>query len=329
MSVSSIISTPEWTLQYQQYLAQAAKNAAAIRDLYREVIDRIADGELSPRALDEALPPFMQGNGAALANDLADISVRYLARLIDTGSEFAYELVERLLPGAVVRPDVPLPRLDATDWSAAIGRLAEYANRHSIAQFEMMQSVMQRVAAGDLTPAELQAGSAEFTNDRAAVGVLESVQFYFDLLRGLDEVSSDFALRYLRSVLGDDRHDAFGLSLRGAIGGVVVVRLAVTNTQIADATVRCVLTDLRRADGVGPAFVPDATITPERFVLEPGQERVVTLSMLLTREQFEPDRLYVGTLHVMAPAETLMSAPVEVQPFASPTGTPALDRSGS
>jgi len=29
MSVSSIISTPEWTLQYQQYLAQAANNAAA------------------------------------------------------------------------------------------------------------------------------------------------------------------------------------------------------------------------------------------------------------------------------------------------------------
>ena len=80
MSVSNIISTPEWTLQNQQYLAQAAKTAAEIRGLYREIIDRIAEGELSPRALDEALPAFLQANGAALTNDLAEISVRYLAR---------------------------------------------------------------------------------------------------------------------------------------------------------------------------------------------------------------------------------------------------------
>ena len=317
MSLSNAAS-PEWADHYQEYLAQAAANAAEIRDLYSEIIERIALGELSHQVLDQRLPAFLQLNGVTYANDLAEVSMRYLAGLIESGTAYSYELVERLLPGAAVRPRVAAPAFDTTDWSASVGQLSEFATRHSVAHLEMMRSVLERVASGELTPAEVHAGSTEYTTERTPESVRETVQLYFDMLRGLDEVSSDFATRYLRTVLGQEQRNGFVLAVRGAIGSSAMVRLAVSNTQSSDAAVRCVLTDLRRADGVGPAFEPDVTITPERFTLEPGQERVITLSLFLGRETFEPGPLYVGTLHVLAPGETLLAAPVNVQPFEAP-----------
>lgn len=302
----------EWADRYQQYLDQSAQNAARIRALYREIINCIASGELSSDVLDNRLPFFLQSAGPAYARDLATVSMRFLTGLVESGTDYSYDLVERVAPGAVDRPFIRPPQLEPHDWATWMGRLTEFAAKHSAAHIEMMRSVMDRVAAGDIVAADAQIASRDFNDEHLPESVQQTVRLYFDLLCGLDQVTSDLAVEYLMMVLGDEPDERFVLSVRGVIGGVATVRIAVTNTHSAPTSVRCVLTDLRRADGLGPAFEPEATITPERFPLQPGEERTVALSITLRPGVFFADVRYVGMLHVLAPGETLLVADVDV-----------------
>ena len=60
------------------------------------------------------------------------------------------------------------------------------------------------------------------------------------------------------------------------------MRLLVANDEPVSEAMRCAITDVRREDGVGPAFEPDVTITPTQFDLEPGAEVPVACSLLLS-----------------------------------------------
>ena len=54
--------------------------------------------------LDSRMPAFLQTHGADYANDIAELSMRFLSGLIDNGTRYSYELFDRILPGAVSSP---------------------------------------------------------------------------------------------------------------------------------------------------------------------------------------------------------------------------------
>jgi hypothetical protein len=314
MTAMTTESATDWTDGYQRYLASSARNGAIVRELYAEIIDRVARGELSQHAIEERSPAFVQAFAIDYANELAEVSVRFLTGIVASGTIYTQEIVDRFAPDLVALPDIRPPVPEAADWVTWLQRFAQFADQHHRARTEMLRVVMERVAAGEVEP--LPTG-APASPDQLPASARDMLSLYFDLLTGLDEVTTRFATRYLSTLLGERRGDDFVLRLRGTVGTIAKVRFAVRNTQTSDTSVRCVISDVRRQDGVGPAFVPDAALTPERFDLTPGEERAVTLAVNLAPDRFEAGRRYVGTLQVLSPEGTLLTTSVHVEP-ASP-----------
>ncbi|MEA2506705.1 MAG: hypothetical protein QOH48_1323 [Actinomycetota bacterium] len=306
-------ATADWVARYQEYLTRAGDRSKGTQDLYRRIIGRVAEGELTPGAVEGLLNSFLQLHGAEYADKLAEISMRFLTGVVQAGTTYSYELVDRIVPGAVSAPETSPPEFEAADWSDWFGRLTDYATQESAAVLEAVRSVIEGVASGSLKPDAVEEISATHSYERLPESVARMVTLYFDLLSGLEGFSSKFGEQYLKSLLGPDDPDAFAVDLKGSLGEVAVVRLAVANTASESTSVRCVCTDVRRADGVGPAFEPDITISPERFALAPGDERSVALSLTLDDGAYEAGALYVGTFHVLTPDETLLEVPLRIR----------------
>jgi hypothetical protein len=303
----------QWTARYQEHLARTATRSRRTHEQYREVMARVAAGELAPEAIDGRLNLFLQLHGAEYADALAQLSMRFMTGVVHARTAYAYELLERIVPGSDTPPVEAAPALAPTDWSNWFQRLADYASRENGAVTAAARSLMERVATGELAPADMASRPDVQVDERLPRSVLDMVALSFDLLSGIDELSSRFGDQYLGSVLESGDPDAFSLRLEGPLGTTVVARLAVANTEAETASVRCVVTDVRRADGIGPAFEPDVTIDPERFVLAPGEESTVILSLVLDEAAYAPNVRYLGVLHVLTPEETLLELPLRVR----------------
>ena len=131
------------------------------------------------------------------------------------------------------------------------------------------------------------------------------------MLNGLDEANTAFGVDYLRSITRRaERPDS--IELGGRLGESVRVRLLVANDEPVSAPMRCAITDVRREDGVGPAFEPEVTITPAAFDLAPGAEVPVACSLLLS-DVFAPDVTYVGEFRVLTDTATVLEIPLRVR----------------
>ena len=95
--------------------------------------------------------------------------------------------------------------------------------------------------------------------------------------------------------------------------------LAVTNTASGRTQIGWTLTDVRRTDGVGKAFVPAVTVFPEILELAPDEEGTLTVSLLLDPSQFDPGALYSGMLYVTGSAGFQVEVQLRILAVANPT----------
>ena len=175
---------------------------------------------------------------------------------------------------------------------------------------------MEKVASGALSPDGMHASSEEFHGEHLPGTVDELVTLFFDLMTRLEQAHADFGNRALLTVLdlpGETETGETSLELVGPIGKTASARLAVANNESEPTALRAVMTDVRRSDGIGPAFDPDVTIRPMRFTLAPLAEEVVTLTVRLAAKAFEPGPEYVGTLHILSPGRTVLAVPVRIR----------------
>jgi hypothetical protein len=86
------------------------------------------------------------------------------------------------------------------------------------------------------------------------------------------------------------------------------------------------VSDLRRADGVGPAFDPKVTFTPDGLDLGPGEEGSLRVSLELDPADFQADRLYVGSLYVTGHGEPDFEVPLRITPKTASTTEPNVKR---
>jgi len=112
---------------------------------------------------------------------------------------------------------------------------------------------------------------------------------------------------------GEAEPGEVSLDLVGPIGGTASARLAVANNESEPTTLRAVMTDVRRTDGIEPAFDPDVTIRPARFTLSPLAEEAVTVTVRLGAAAFEAGLEYAGTLHVLSPGRAVLAVPVRIR----------------
>jgi hypothetical protein len=306
----------EWAARYREYVERSIARASRTQDLNRDLIKRVASGELAPWTIESHYATFAATHAAAYAQQMAEVTMTYLAGLVQMGSTYSYELVEAVLPGAAALPEVPPPTFDpssSADWFADLTSFAAAENRRVT---EMLRRLMEKVATGELTPANVEEVSARFHSEHVPVSTSQLVELYLDLLTGLEEVHGSFGERYLRTIPGlipaAGAPSGRGVEVAAALGDSVSVRFAVANTDLERAAVRCSLTGVRRADGVGPAFDPIVGIRPEQLDLPAGSEELVELTVHTDGVHFQAGSAYEGVFRVANDSRTLLELPVTI-----------------
>jgi hypothetical protein len=305
----------EWAAWYTHLLTRATGQSARTLELYQQILAAIARGELAPTALQDLLPGFLQARGANYTNALTELTTKFYGSLVEIGAAHSRELAELVVPGGSV-PDVPPPRFDSTDPLQWFQRLMEYAGQLNARALKIYQTHLNRVAAGETTTEQLQRTMSEYLERRLPEHLRQAGQSYFQLLSELNDIRAKYEEDYLLGVLASLKRpggdQAFALTLTGPLGGVASGSLSVANTTAERAHVRSRVTEVRRADGVGPAFTPKTTIAPEHVELGPGEEVTLRLSVHLDKADYDTNVLYVGELHVTGHGEPRLEVPLRI-----------------
>jgi hypothetical protein len=321
-----------WYARYSEYIQRSIARAGRAQDLNREVIRRVAAGQLAPATLESHLSTFAAVHAFSYAEQVANITMAFLVGLIRAGSAYAHELVRVVLPGAVPPPELDAPEFErgkSADW---FRDLTLFAAAENVRVTAMLRMVMEKVEAGELTPAEVQQVSSEFHAEHLLNSTSRLVELYLDLLTGLEEAHAAFSEQYLQSLMGADHNRAAQLAgaaeIDAVLGQSTSIRFAVTNTDPGPVVVECTLSEIRRADGVGPAFDPVADTTPRRLELLPDAEATVELRIHADASHFQPGTLYDGVFRVASATRTLLELPLRIRAVApEPTpGPPSPDQ---
>lgn len=282
-----------WSASYTQSLTRMMERSARVLDLNYLVLHEMARGEVSLDAL-----------RIAGAQSLTTHGPSYVARVTERHAQFFAGML-RAATGVEDRP----PTYDATDPAGWFRRLIVYVAEGHGRQVRALSGAAESAAAGTTSPADaVQAlGSEAATPSMDALGPLVA-----DLLSGLAEAGAAFEEEYLREVLTSRSASREGLRLRASLGDVASVSLSLENTGDERTTFRCLVTDVRRADGIGPAFMPAIAVDPDGLVLEPHQEGQVRLALALEAEAYAPDALYVGAVRVLGHDEGSLDVPLTI-----------------
>jgi hypothetical protein len=102
------------------------------------------------------------------------------------------------------------------------------------------------------------------------------------------------------------------LALSASPGDTAASSLIVENSGSEPLLVSCQATTVRRADGVGPAFVPAIALAPLEHTVGPGEELQVRTALPLDPGVYEPDVLYVGALRLMRQQSLYLEVPLHI-----------------
>ena len=289
--------TADWSTSYSRYLTQSAALSARTLKLYQEALEQVSVGKLPATIFQDHLPRFAQAYAAEFSLQLAETGARFMTHLMHVGASFGQRAS---LDGE--EPELAPPRFDPHNPARWYEQLADYAGQLNARALRVYRAQLDRVARGEMTPSEVQQSASEQLAQRVPEYLQRLTQIYFDLLNGLNDIRAKYEEAYFRGVLaqaGDEDTDGpVVLSLFGVCGTTVSGSLAVTNTTPKRASISYRVTELRRADGIGPAFVPKLTILPEQPVLSSGEEAMVSLAVQLDAETFETDVPYVGAFNI-------------------------------
>lgn len=244
-----------WWTSYADYLARATGRSASTAQLFRQVLDCSARGQLPTSAFDGAHRSPREGDESDQGGEIA-ASARFFEALEAVGAARARELVDSVMSD----PTGPDPRR------------AEHVRRVNGLAFELLN----------------QLGDAAARHEA-------------QWLRGV-----------LASATGTDLSAPDGLRLDGRVGETASALLSVDNSSGAPVVIRCAASDVRRADGVGPAFAARLGIAPREIALGPGEQTALRVTVGLDSTAYEPDAEYVGTLSVFRDDHPRLDVPLRI-----------------
>ena len=304
----------EWLTAYADYLRRSAEQSANTLDLYQQITDCIVRGELAPTATQDMLGSFVQARGTAYSDRLAQLNMRFFSEMVRIGTAYAHDLGHALLPDAPAPPVVPA--FDASDPAGWFQQLGDYSQQLSASISGTYQMLADRAAAGDLAPGQIQEATNAHLQRRLPEYLSELGRLYFDLLDGLTELRVESEQEFLTGMLqranGDGHAESFELTLAAPLGESATASLSITNSRDEQARIRCDVSEVRRADGVGPAFAADVGIEPDGLELAPEEEGRLVVTLRLDEATYEPDVLYVGTLQIAGHGEPRLEVPLRI-----------------
>lgn len=287
-------NSKDWSTSYSTYLARSAALSARTLNLYQLALERISQGRLPPTIFQDHFPVFTMQHAAEFSNRLAEVGSKFLGNLVRLGSN-----VSPVPDAAGEREPVP-PQFDASNPSRWYEQMAEYAGQMNSRAIKTYRAQLDRVAAGEVTPSEVQQSTAEKMAHAVPEYMQKLTQLYFELLNGLIDFRSTYEETYFQSLLstaaGDDSEAAIRLMLSGPSGTTATASMSVANVTAQRTMIGHRIADVRRSDGAGPSFIPAIKFTPEALELDPEEEGTLSVSLHLTPEQYAADILYTGTM---------------------------------
>lgn len=289
------IVSDDWSSAQYAYFLRAAQHSARSLDLQYAVMRHVANGTLKPAEVVDAMRTLIDQHGTAYGGRLAEMNGRFLSRLLQISSG----------------SDEPPPMFDPSNAAAWFPRLAEYIAANSRRTARRYQIDAERAVADGSSVADLQSSVASRYSNESAERFRAIGGLYFDLLREMADLNAALEHEYFTSLLAPGQPDTAAV-LTAPLGHAASAALTIENTRPEPASIFCTVSDLRRADGAGPAFNADATVNPDVLVLEPGSEATVQIALQLDPQHFDPDNVYVGAVHVSRQGEPSIDIPVRV-----------------
>jgi hypothetical protein len=315
------MNASDWSASYSQYLARAAAISTRTLSLYQLALERVSQGKLPATIFQDHFVTFSVTHGPEFMNRFAEVGSRFLSDLVRLSSSFSQQSPIGA-PLATAQEDVP-PEFDTSNPARWYEQMAEYAGQLNARALRTYRAQLDRVAAGEMTPSEVQQRAADQMAQQLPNYMQVLTQLYFDLLNGLNEVRSAYEETYFRGLLArtrpDDDEGKVTLTLRGPVSTTATASLAITNTTRVRTQIGHQVVDVRRVDGVGPSFVAPITFVPEKLELEPGEEATLAISLLLDSEQYAADAWYNGTLSLTGAGEVPLEADLRILASAAST----------
>lgn len=290
--------SPDWSTSYSQFLARSASSTAKTLMLYQHALEYVSQGRLPATIFQEHFPRFIQQYGAIYADRLGRIGAEFLMnvsalnRSSSPSAERTNDLSEEVAP----------PVFDAANPARWFEQYAEYAGRLNAQALKAYRRQLDRIAAGELAPEDVQEKTATQMSQELPEYLQRVGQLYLNLVKELDELRGNYEEAYFEGILalanGSKDEPANFVMLRGPLGGAAFASLTVTNTTEQRTAINYIATEVRRLDGIEAAFSPKVSITPEVLELGPGEETTITFSLQLEAGKYDAEVPYIGFLYI-------------------------------
>jgi hypothetical protein len=157
-------------------------------------------------------------------------------------------------------------------------------------------------------------GAPAITDGPSGDVLARITRLYFELLTRFTDLQTTQIEGCLQALLdaADAGAGSGALALSASLGDTAASSLIVENSGSEPLLVSCLATTVRRADGVGPAFVPAIALTPLEDTVAPGEELRVRTSLSLDPGVYEPDVLYIGALRLMRQQSLYLEVPLHI-----------------
>ena len=260
----------DWAVQFQQLAGDAGQMSTRALNRYQELLQRVARGELKPEQLQKQFSDYVQEQASPATRELVEVSLGLLTGLLHAEARYREALLDGLLP-----PGEPLPTppsaagVDLLTWFQT---LASYATAQAARSASRHQMLVERIAAGQISAAQVQERNRRFLEEQAPQFVNEVMQLGLAFVKRLQRSSFTLTETLYDRVLGPDSDSEsppeppICVELRGPSGSVASASIVVENTGNGAADVVCRVSEfVARAFGrrVGSAL----EISPSQFTL--------------------------------------------------------------
>ena len=275
-----------------EYFLRSALHATRFLWRHEQVMGAVARRQITTAQVEHALADATERSAV----------VQEVATAI---SAFTTSLMQRSL----------LPRMPSTakDDEAAT-EAAAVLEQHDADASKMVEQ-LAALAGPTVTTGARRRALTRLTLSDANQQLAETARAWFTLLDALSGASvramNPALLDVLRTAqpIGYDREV---IELAAPLATHASAHLMVENTLARSASLSCTCRDIRRADGIGPAFTPAMTVSPAHQRLDAGTVGDVELTLWLDDAQFDPHATYVGALSVVSDGGTTVDIPLRI-----------------
>jgi hypothetical protein len=288
------------------YLLRAATHASRTLQLMEQVVGCVARRQLTPELLRESLIAFIREHGASSTQQTNAAVARFFAGLATS----------TFLPA---ERDASPPELDRDELDRSLQPFASRALAVNVRALDTFVSRLSAVASGEVTPDAFRRSARKDYSRHLSTSLGRAATHWFQLLGDLGQAQAGASEQYLLGVLRQASPVGFDtdvVELTGAVDTTISTTVSLENTLPEPLVLHCAVSDLRRADGIGPAFPSRLVVSPAEIVLERDRSQDVRLSLWLDGAVYEPDASYVGALHVSREGAARVDVPLRVTPMA-------------